>query len=179
VADYKVEPSRESMVRLLQMAKAAGPTLKKKLYEGIRLAAEPAAQAARDKVMGELPPKADQRGTVARLTGRAQRLGSSRGHTGLRQNIARGVSVSINSSGKSAGVRISSSAVFLTPSQRAHGMNRVYNLETFRHPIFGGRKTAAQHGIRWFYGPISSKKNAFTSAVLRAMQETADELSKL
>lgn len=167
------------MVRLLAMAKAAGPTLKKKLAEGIRLAAEPAAQAARDKVLGELPPKADQRGTVARLTGRAQRFGGNRNHTGLRQNIARGVSVSINSSGNRAGVRISSSALFLTPSQRAHGMNRVYNLETFRHPVFGKRNTAAQHGIRWFYGPIESKKNAITDAVVRAMQDTADEVSKL
>lgn len=173
----EIEMSKDSMIRILAMAKAAGPTIKRNVYSRIRAAAEPTAQAAREKVLGELPPPANQANSIAKLFGHTK-FGNNHKHTGLRRGIAAGVSIGINSSGKSAGVRISSSAAFLNESQRAHSMNRVYNLETFKHPIFG-KKKAAQHGLRWFYGPIDERRDSFRSAVEKAMQETADELGKL
>jgi hypothetical protein len=172
---YEVKLDQESLRRVLAMAKEAGPTVRRQVAKGIRTAAEPAAQAARDKVTSELPPKANQATGIRRILGRGRYRTRTRS-TGLRANIARGVSIATRTSGRSAGVRIQASAKHLLPSQK--NMPRTYNKPTFHHPVFG-RGSVPQHGNPWFYKPIQDKKNEIGDAVLRALQAAAEELENL
>lgn len=174
--DTRMELDAASLRKIMAMAKQADPLLKREVYKELRTAGDVAAQAARDAVTGAAPSKADQRSKTQRVL-RFKPKVSSAGKTGngsLRAGIAKGVKVGLGSGKASKGIRITSTDRYLPDSKKA--MNRVYRLQTFRHPVFGGPGWANQHGKDWFYAPIQSKKSEFQTAVLAAMQSAADKL---
>ncbi len=173
----RVELDPASLRKILLMAKEARPVLRRATTATLRAAAEPAAQASRDKVLGPVPEKMPQR-TLSRI-GR-QRPASTRSyHSGLRAGIAAGVKISVRagSETRDAGIRITSGNTALRPDQ--YRMNRTYKNETFRHPVFG-KGSAVQHGqTNWFYGPLNSRHTEFEASVLAAMKIAAEGLAQL
>jgi hypothetical protein len=158
----------------MAMAKQVEPTLKREVYKSLRGAGDVAAQAARDAVLGALPPKAENRSKVARFLNRAAPPAKATGDGSLRAAIAKGVRVGLGSGKNSKGIRITSTDRYLPDDKKA--MNRVYRLSHFRHPVFGQDRWVSQHGKDWFYGPVKSKKPEFEAAVLAAMQNAAETL---
>lgn len=174
---FHAELSPESFAKLQRMAKEAGPKMRRRTSAAIRLAAQPAAEAAKATVTGSLPPKATQLG----VSRKGIRVGKSRGsqgssHTGLRENIAKGVSVRLRNEGLKAGVRIVSSAKAMPANQ--YRMNRTYQRATFKHPVFGHKPMVNQHGIDWFFPPIRAKRPQIEAAVIVAMNEAAESIAR-
>jgi hypothetical protein len=172
-SEVEIRLDGESLRKIQAMAKAAEPTLRREVNKTLRGAGDVAAQAARDAVLGALPPKAENRSKVARFLNRAATPAAATGNGSLRAAIAAGVRVTVRS-GKSAGVRVLSTDAKLPDSKKA--MNRVYRLQVFRHPVFAEDRWVNQHGKDWFYTPVKSKKPEFEAAVLAAMQNAAETL---
>jgi hypothetical protein len=169
--EIKLEP--ESLRRIMRMAKEVDPVLKRSIYKELRTAGDVAAQAARDAVTGTLPAKADNRSTLQKAL-RHKVPTRATGNGALRAAIAKGVRVGLGAGANSKGIRITSSDRYLPDSQKA--MNRVYRLQTFRHPVFGGPGWANQRGKDWFYAPIKNQKPQFEAAVLAALHSAAEQL---
>jgi hypothetical protein len=55
-------------------------------------------------------------------------------------------------------------------------MNRTYNHASFRHPVFG-RGSVVQSGVEWFYKPIEKVAPEFEAAVVRAIEESNEEIA--
>lgn len=173
--EIDIELSEESFRTVMGMVKQAEPALRRELNKTLRGSGEVAAAAARAAVSGSLPAKADNRSTMHRILRTPNAAGPGRGSSGsLRSAIARGVKVSIRAGKKSAGVRIVSSDRALPANKKA--MNRVYRLQSFRHPVFGGPGWAKQHGKDWFYAPIKSKQAEFEQSVQTALEQVAETL---
>lgn len=167
--------SPESLNKIRKMAKEAGPTVQREVNKGLREAGKIGAEAAKAAVTSSSPPKADQRGDVARLLRAKERFGNGRGHSGLREGIAKGIRVAL---GGKQGIRIVSTDRGLPEGQKA--MNRVYRLRTFRHPVFGNKKAwAQQHGSDYFYGPIEKTQPQMVENVSAALESAADKIANL
>lgn len=171
--DISVELSEDSFRKVMAMVRQAEPALKRELTATLRKSGEVAAAAARAEVSGALPPRADNRSAMHKILRTQQAAGRSSSGS-LRAAIARGVKVSVRGGKKSAGVRITSSDRALPADKKA--MNRVYRLQSFRHPVFGGPGWAKQHGKDWFYAPIKSKQTEFEQSVQAALEQVADTL---
>ncbi|ALV45831.1 hypothetical protein MB46_10400 [Arthrobacter alpinus] len=174
--DTRMELSPESVRTLVRLAKEAGPEINKEIRAGLRGAGDSTAQKARDAVTGTAPAKADQRTKTQKVLRFKAKVSTNRktGNGSLRASIAKGVKVSIRAGKKDAGIRISSTDSTLPGNKKA--MNRVYRLQVFRHPVFGGPGWANQHGKDWFYAPIKANKKVFETAVQAAMQSAANKL---
>lgn len=175
---FKVELDPASLRKILLMAKEARPVLRRSTTALLRTAAGPAAQAARDKVLGPVPDKMSQGRTLGGF-GRRRPPSARSFHSGLRAGIAAGVKISVRagSETRDAGIRITSGNSGLRPDQ--YRMNRTYKNETFRHPVFG-KGSAIQRGqTDWFYGPLNARQNEFKASVLAAMDLAAEGLAKL
>lgn len=171
---FKVELSPESVNKLRRMAKEAGPAVQRRVNRGLRVAGAVGTEAAKKAVLGPPPPKADQRSRTDRLVLAEKRFGANHGHTGLRAGIAKGTRVAL---GTKLGVRIVSSSRYLAENQK--GMNRVYRLKNFRHPVFGNKKAwAKQHGLDWFYGPIRRTTTVMRAALIVSMKQAASDIAK-
>lgn len=157
----------------MTIAKQAEPTLKREVYSALRAAGDVAAAAARAEVQGAKPPRADNRSAMHKILRKTAAPGRSSSGS-LRSAIARGVRVGLRNGKKSAGVRITSSDRALPENKKA--MNRIYRLQSFRHPVFGGPGWAAQHGKDWFYSPIKSKQTEFEKSMLDALEQVANKL---
>ncbi|MEA5453303.1 hypothetical protein SPF06_01075 [Sinomonas sp. JGH33] len=169
-----VQLSPESIAKLRRMAKEAGPKVQRRVNKGLREAGRVGSEAAKKTVRAANPPKADQRTASAVLLRKEKQFGRNHGHTGLREGIAKGTRVAL---GGRRGVRIVSSSRYLAENQK--GMNRVYRLKTFRHPVFGNKKAwAKQHGLDWFYGPISKTTVEMRAALFLAMKQASDDIAK-
>lgn len=174
MAEVHGELSPESLRKIIAMAKEAPRALKTSVYKNIRAAAQPAAEAAKAAVMEAPPAKVGQ---GRDYIGRRRAPRSNRNyHSGLRENIAKGVKIGLGSGAYTMGVRITSSNRYLRPDQ--YRMNRTYDKPVFRHPVFG-HGSAAQAGREWFYGPIESKRHEFEGGVAKAMDEAAERLAGL
>lgn len=176
-AEARLDP--ESLRKIISMAREAEPALKRHVYAGIREAAGPAAEAARDAVLSGpggtgrawRPVRSyTRKGGLSRTGGR----GTVQRGSGLRSGIAAGVAIGLGSGIYTMGVRITSSSKNLRADQ--YRMNRTYDKPTFRHPVFG-RGSVAQAGKEWFYGPIEAQRGQFTDAVAKAMEKAAEELA--
>ncbi len=166
----------ESLALIRRMAKEAEPTLRREVNRTLRGSGTAAAAAVKAAVLGEKPPKANQR-TKAASRLRGARYGQGRSRNVLRAGIAAGVAVRVRG-GKHPGIRIVSTDTKLAAGKKA--MNRVYRLRNFRHPVFGSKKKwAAQHGKDFFYGPIRAREEEFRRAVHEALQEAAQKLGGL
>lgn len=173
--DISIELSEDSFRQVMSMVRQAEPALKRELNATLRKSGEVAAAAARAEVSGALPSKADNRSAMHKILRTPNAVGPGRGSSGsLRAAIARGVKVSVRGGKKSAGVRITSSDRALPANKKA--MNRVYRLQSFRHPVFGGPGWAKQHGKDWFYAPIKSKQTEFEQSVQTALKQVAETL---
>lgn len=170
MVDVQGELDPESLQKIIRMAKESPRIIKASVYKGLRTAAEPAAQAARDEVLGTVPGKLSQGRT---WTGKKRAVAARSYHTGLRAGIAAGVKVGIRA-GNDPGVRITSGSTGLRPDQ--YRMNRTYNQPTFKHPVFG-HGSAKQAGKEWFQKPIEKTKPQITEAVQKAMEEAAERLA--
>lgn len=98
-----------------ELKRIGGGELRKEMLKGVRRAAKPAADAAKQAVRG-LP---------------------ARRNTGLREQIARAITVRTKTSGKGAGVRISVQSGKLPPNKTR--MPSLMNKGSWRHPLFGNR----------------------------------------
>ena len=172
--EIKAELDPESLRKIISMAKQATPTLKREVYKEIRTAAQPAADAAKEAILGPPPPRLSQ----GRTWTNRRRPPSTRlpQHTGLREGIAAGVKVGLGSGAYTMGVRITSSSSGLKPSQ--YRMNRTYDKPSFRHPVFG-HGSAKQAGKEWFFQPIRESRPRFTEGVKKAMNEASERLAAL
>jgi hypothetical protein len=172
--EIKVELSPESINKIRRMAKEAGPTIQRRVNKSLRVAGSAGAEAAKKTVLGPPPPKADQRTKTQKALFREKRIGRNHGSTGLRAGIAKGTRVSL---GTKLGIRIVSSSSALPANQK--GMNRVYRLKSFRHPVFGNKKAwANQHGVDWFYTPIRKATTGMEAALLIAMEQAASDIAR-
>ncbi|MEA5454472.1 hypothetical protein SPF06_07040 [Sinomonas sp. JGH33] len=171
--EVKIALAPESLALIRRMAKEAEPTLRREVNRTLRGSGSAAVAAVKAAVLGDKPPKANQRSKAAtRLRG--ARYGAGRSQDVLRRGIAGGVAVRVRG-GKYPGIRIVSTDTKLSDQKKA--MNRVYRLRNFRHPVFGSkRKWAAQHGKDFFYGPIRAKEDEFRQAVHEALQQAAEKL---
>lgn len=172
--EVKVELSPESINKIRRMAKEAGPAIQRRVNKGLRVAGAAGAEAAKKTVLGPPPPKADQRTKTQRIFRMEQKIGRNHSHTGLRAGIAKGTRVSL---GTKLGIRIVSSSSALPANQK--GMNRVYRLKSFRHPVFGNKRAwANQNGVDWFYTPIRKTTTGMQAALLVAMEQAASDIAK-
>lgn len=110
------------------------------------------------------------RGNLARMISRAA------GRAGLRDTIARSLTMQISGSAKSASVRIKVNSNMLPPDQRS--LPRHLEKGEWRHPVFGTRRWALQRSTPdWFEGTlrrhapeVRSAIGAEVSAALRKIQ---------
>lgn len=129
------------------------PKLKAALRKRIRDAAQVAAADAQNTVRNA-PTKGSQ-------------------STGLREDIARGIKVTV-ATGQTAGVVIRS-----TTNNQAHPGSVVKAFDRasgWRHRVFGNDVWAPQEGHPYFASVISKHRDAVTKAVLHAMSEAGDTL---
>lgn len=172
--EVKVELSPESINQIRKMAKEAGPAIQRRVNKGLRVAGALGTEAAKKTVLGPPPPKADQRTKTQRVLRMEQKFGRNHGSTGLRAGIAKGTRVAL---GTKLGIRIVSSSRYLAKNQQ--GMNRVYRLKSFRHPVFGNKRAwANQHGLDWFYTPIRKVTTGMQAALLVSMRQAASDIAK-
>ena len=164
MADGLTGPDLGKLLRELKEVDAKATTL---LRRNIRNAAKVAAEDVKKKV--QEPPPNDAPGTA-----------------GSRGNIASGISVRINTGARSKtqGASIVGSSKNLPAERKA--MLRLYNKESWRHPVFDHTKRAK--GIRGFFGGrdkvwVTQQGNPFFGAVLekhtddvqRAIKAAVDE----
>lgn len=87
-----------------------------------------------------------------------------------RARLAAATKVTISFSRRQAGAKVVTSGSKLPPEHQ--GVLRVYNKETFRHPVFGDKDDWVQQRGRPYFG------EAFTEAVVaRARQEITDAMN--
>lgn len=136
---------------------ALPPKLKAALRKRIRAAAQVAAQDAKNHAL--LPPESQ---------------GKSGKSTGLRQEIADGIKVTLMT-GNTAGVVIRETA-----SSAAHPRSVVVGygaLKGWRHPRFGDKSEWFPQKGRVYFGPVIAKhRNQVSAAVRQAMVEAAQTL---
>lgn len=166
------------------MAKEAGPTIARETNKALRVAAQAGVTAAKASVLGDLPGHVatssahhftrDQRWYMDHVLTKRQRRTYESRQGGLRQGIARGVHVAF---GVKSGIRIASTSSALPSNQK--GMNRVYRLKSWRHPVMGNRKVwVEQLGKDWFYGPIAERAEEMKAALVVAVNVASEKISK-
>lgn len=110
------------------------------LNKSVRDATKPAQRKLKDAVLG-LDSQSSRGGggaqRAAHLAARSKK-GTVRGSTGLRTNIAKGISTKITYSGFRTGVRIRADSQYLPPSQKV--LVGDTNRGKVRHPVFGDRE---------------------------------------
>jgi len=98
-------------------------------------------------------------------------------HTGLRQNIAAGIGVSILTGNTKIGVSIISSGKNLPESART--LVRAYDRAGgWRHPVFLTGKWVTQYGRPYFASVIAKSSTRVTAVVEKAMAEAAQSLER-
>jgi hypothetical protein len=184
----RVEPDPASLRKILLMAKEAAPVLRRSTTALLRAAAEPAAQASRDKVLSAPSSGGHtwrqravftKSGRVIRNAKQAASKSSQYRGAGLRSGIAAGVGIALRTGGKAgtAGIRITSGNTGLRADQ--YRMNRTYAKLVFRHPVFGKGSVDQLGQPDWFYGPLNARHPEFEASVLAAMKIAAEGLAKL
>lgn len=173
----------ESLRKIMEMAKQASKIIKTEVYNGIKEAAKPAADAAKESVMSApttggrtwRPMRSYSKKSGYMIRNKPRSKGEMHG-SGLRSGIAAGVTVGLGAGANTQGVRITSSNKGLREDQ--YRMNRTYNNDTFRHPVFG-QGSVVQTGKEWFFKPIAEKRPEFEESIARAMEQAAERLSRL
>lgn len=136
--EIELRPGREfedAMARL-----RVGPAnIRKALNRSIKTATAPAERQLKEAIMG-----IESRGVLGGGGGQRSRFLTSKSktgklptHTGLRKNIARGITRKITYSGTRGGVRIRADAKYLPADQRV--LVVATNRGKVRHPVLGDR----------------------------------------
>lgn len=103
-----------------------------------------ATSVRRELRLSAAPILADVKSTLARPTPNGR--GAPPRRASVRAGLAAGTKVAVNTGEKRPGIRITTSSAKLPPNKKI--MLRLYNKETWRHPVFGdgARKIKAGRG---------------------------------
>ncbi|MCT9932452.1 hypothetical protein N5079_19815 [Planotetraspora sp. A-T 1434] len=183
--DVKVTGAHQ-LYELNRKLREANKKLPAKLRKGIRDGAKPAVRATKAAVLA-IPVK------NARGGGRSQRQShhferskgkdeekrrtSARRRSGLRRTIAGAIKVQIRTGAKTAAVRILVDEKQLPPDQRTLPRH-LDSPNGWRHPTFGRDPWTHQQGRPWFETTIRRHLAEVRSAVLKAMDEIANEIER-
>lgn len=179
--DYRLDPPGAEFRRAVEKLRKGPAAIRRDLNKAIRAATAPAERELKAAVLA-----IDSQGKAG--GGRAQRSGYLAGrsksgrlpaHTGLRKNIARGVTRKITYRGFSTGVRIRAAGTYLPEDQRVL-IRKTNSGKKFRHPIMGNRERWVDQSFSpagWFdrtmkkYGPEAIRKiDAAARDALRKLQ---------
>lgn len=154
----ELDVETREFVELSQHLAKFAPELRKQMRKRLTTAARPAVKAVRAEVRSA--PTAG---------------GQSRG---LRAGIAKGIRTDLSDRGnRFVGLRIRATSSGLSASQK--GMQRKYNLPSFRHPVFGDRSVwVEQAGHPYFYEPIRKHHPAMRAAFEAAVAEAVAEIAR-
>lgn len=138
--DVELIPGSE-FVQLAARLRAAPPELRKEMSRAVKQATEPAETDLKAAVMG-VESKATKGGggkqRSAYLASRS-RTGKLPRHTGLRKNVARGITRKITYSGSRIGVRVRADFKYL-PADQAKLGKLMNSGKRFRHPVMGDKE---------------------------------------
>lgn len=154
-ASIEYEVQVEDFVRVGTFTKKFEPELRKAMRKRINQAAKPVVAAIRTEI----------------LNSPTSQSGES---TGLRHGIARGIRTDLSDSpsSKRQGMFIRATSSKLPPSQK--GMAAVYNLEEFRHPVYGDTEVwVDQAGHPYFRGPIYQRSTMLRTEIAAAIEDAA------
>lgn len=142
--DVSITPGAEFQ-QLRTRLRGAPATIRKELNRAIRAATAPAEADLKRAVLsldskGTRGGGGKQRGDASRARSKTGRLV---GHTGLRRNVAKGITRKITYTGTRGGVRIRVDSKYLPESQKS--LVRYMNSgKSFRHPVMGGNTWVSQ-----------------------------------
>lgn len=120
---------------------------------------------------------ADQAAADVRAEVQRSPRSSGRGRsTGLRKGIAAGVKVTLSTTATKVGVAIQATGSGLPAGQKR--LVRAYNKPRFRHPVYGTGRWVQQAGRPYFTKPIEARQGDVQDAVIAAMREAVESLTK-
>lgn len=166
--DIRVAGGIELRRLLRDLKQQARGDLARKLRRNIRRAADPVVTDLRGAVL-RVNVTADPPG---RRPGRAYR---NRPH--LRAKVAAAIGVTITQKG--VRIRVNANKVGPYGSVLSKYLDaEIAQYRRWRHPVFGHDVWAVQHGQPWFFNTIDGHVDDFRRAVLDAIDEVRDELSR-
>lgn len=166
--EYRLEPPGADFRKAMEQLRTGPKEVRRAMNKSIKEATEPAERELKSAIMnidsrGRKGGGKGQRSSYLQGRSRAGRLPA---HTGLRKNIARGVTRKITYRGFSTGIRIRAAGTYLPPEQRTL-IGKTNSGQTFRHPIMGNRDVWVDQSFSpsgWFdrtmkrYGPEAVRK---------------------
>lgn len=179
--DYRLEPPGADFRDAVEKLRRGPAGIRRALNKSIKAATDPAESELKARIMAIESKGTKGGGRAQRSTFLAGRSKSGRlpRHTGLRKNIARGVTRKISYSGFSTGVRIRAAGTYLPPDQQTL-IRKTNSGKVFRHPIMGNREAWVDQKFApsgWFdktmrkYGPTAIDKiDAAAREAIQKMQ---------
>jgi hypothetical protein len=156
VTDAELRPGADFYAAIAKL-RGAEKQIRKDLNKGIRDATRPIETKLKEAVLGLSSAAVGGGGGKQRrehLIG-LSKTGRAPKHTGLRRNIARGITRKISYTGTRTGVRIRADGKYLPPSQKV--LIKATNRGKVRHPVFADRETWVDQTFRpagWFDNTI-------------------------
>lgn len=179
--DYRLEPPGADFRAAVEQLRRGPKEVRRALNKAVKEATAPAERELKAAVLAIESNGVKGGGSAQRsahLQGRS-RSGRLPAHTGLRKNIARGVTRKITYRGFSTGVRIRAAGTYLPPEQKVL-IRKTNSGNKFRHPIMGNRNVWVDQKFTpggWFdktmrkYGPEAVRKiDAAARSALRKLQ---------
>jgi hypothetical protein len=181
--DYRVEPPGGEFRRAVEKLRTGPKHVRSAMNKAIKEATAPAERELKAAVLAIDSQGVKGGGSTQRirhLQGRsAAGIARLPKHTGLRKNIARGVTRKITYRGFSTGVRIRAAGTYLPDDQRVL-IGKTNSGKNFRHPVMGDTERWVDQSFSppgWFdktmkkYGPEAIRKiDAAARDALRKLQ---------
>jgi hypothetical protein len=181
--EAKLSPGKEWEALARKMRGPAHKEVRKALNKAIKRETSQAESSLQEAILG-LESDAKARGgggSKQRREFLASRSKSGRGvlpkHTGLRKNIARGITRKITYAGFSTGVRVRADAKYLPPGQRV--LVKATNRGKVRHPIPNTRNVWVDQKFRpagWFDNTMRIYGPKVREGISREVGETLSKL---
>lgn len=166
--EYRLDPPGAEFRRAVEKLRTGPKEVRRAMNKAIKAATDPAERALKTAIM-EIDSKGVKGGGGRQRSGHLQsrsKTGKLPKHTGLRKNIARGVTRKITYSGFSTGIRIRAAGTYLPPDQKTL-IGKTNSGKNFRHPVMGNRNVWVDQSFSpagWFdktmstYGPEAIRK---------------------
>jgi hypothetical protein len=175
--DAELRPGPEFAALAAKM-RGADKTIRKEMSQAVKAATAPAEKAAKVAVLA-LDAKGSGGGGGKQRSGHNTTAGGKLPkHTGLRQNIAKGVTRKITYNGARIGIRIRVDGKHLPANQQTL-ITRTNDGKQFRHPVMGNRDAWVNQQFSpkgWFDDTIRHHLPQIQSDLAKAMARAMQQL---